>query len=302
MLHCRGGYFYAGHTDDLARRIGDHQSGLIPGFTAHHLPVGLVWSQEFSSRDEAKAAEKQIKGWSRAKKLALIRGDWERISALAKGKSGPSPSSGKTDCEDHEIFTQAEIKHNLTPNHGYPELFEGLSFSLVPHPDALPVALSKVDVRIRQADGSIMLRYEAEPSATIVCPPQSASKRTDGLWQTTCFELFIKDCEGQGYTEFNFSPSSQWAAYRFDAYREGMRKQPMNLDPLISKLDTGDFLILTATIDAQVLTHAGALALSAVIEETDGTKSYWALAHPPGKPDFHAPTCFALTLPPPERP
>lgn len=75
MLHCRGGAFYTGHTDDLERRVGDHQSGLLPGFTRERLPVELVWSQEFATRAEALTAERQIKGWSRAKKLALIRAD-----------------------------------------------------------------------------------------------------------------------------------------------------------------------------------------------------------------------------------
>lgn len=87
MLHCRGGVFYAGHTDDLDRRIGEHRGGLVPGFTSGLLPVELVWSQEFATRDEAKASEKQIKGWSRKKKLALIRGDWGEISRLAKGQT-----------------------------------------------------------------------------------------------------------------------------------------------------------------------------------------------------------------------
>jgi len=99
MLHCRGGAFYTGHTDDLEKRIGEHQSGLVKGFTRDKLPVELVWSQDFPTRYEALAAERQIKGWSRAKKLALIRGDWERISALAKKKNGPSTSSGRTEIE-----------------------------------------------------------------------------------------------------------------------------------------------------------------------------------------------------------
>jgi len=97
ILHCRGGFFYTGHTDELERRTAEHRSGSIGGFTADHLPVELVWSQEFTTRDEAKAAEKQIKGWSRAKKLALIRGDWDRISSLAKKKVSPSTSSGRTE-------------------------------------------------------------------------------------------------------------------------------------------------------------------------------------------------------------
>jgi predicted GIY-YIG superfamily endonuclease/proteasome lid subunit RPN8/RPN11 len=96
LLHCRGGVFYTGHTDDLERRIGEHRSGLVRGFTQDLHPLELVWTQEFVTREEAKAAEKQIKGWSRRKKLALIRGDWDQISRLAKSKNGPSTSSGQT--------------------------------------------------------------------------------------------------------------------------------------------------------------------------------------------------------------
>jgi len=96
MLHCRGGLFYVGHTDNLEARIGQHQSGAVPGFTRTYAPVRLVWSQDFPSRIEALEAERRIKGWSRAKKLALIRGDWALISTLAKGKNGPSTSSGRT--------------------------------------------------------------------------------------------------------------------------------------------------------------------------------------------------------------
>jgi predicted GIY-YIG superfamily endonuclease/proteasome lid subunit RPN8/RPN11 len=95
LLHCRGGVFYTGQTDDLERRIAEHESGLFPGFTQELRPLKLVWTQEFVTRNEAKAAEKQIKGWSRRKKLALIRGDRDEISRLAKGKSGPSTSSGQ---------------------------------------------------------------------------------------------------------------------------------------------------------------------------------------------------------------
>ena len=97
MRHCRDGYFYTGHTDDLERRIAEHNSGILPGFATGHLPVVLVWSQEFSSRYEALAAERRIKGWSRAKKMALIQGDWLRISELARSKGSPSTSSGRTE-------------------------------------------------------------------------------------------------------------------------------------------------------------------------------------------------------------
>jgi len=97
LLHCRGGVFYGGHTDNLEVRLAQHQAGAIRGYTAARLPVELVWSQEFPTRIDALTAERQIKGWSRAKKLALIRGDWAAISLLAKGKNSPSTSSGRTD-------------------------------------------------------------------------------------------------------------------------------------------------------------------------------------------------------------
>jgi predicted GIY-YIG superfamily endonuclease/proteasome lid subunit RPN8/RPN11 len=97
MLHCRGGKFYVGHTDDLERRVAQHKTGAVKGFTSDKLPVELVWSQDFPTRHEAIAAEMQIKGWSRAKKMALFPGDWDRISALAKSKNGPSTSSGRTE-------------------------------------------------------------------------------------------------------------------------------------------------------------------------------------------------------------
>ena len=96
MLHCNGGKFYTGQTDDLDRRIAQHQFGAIAGFTADHSPVTLVWSQSFGTRVEALEAERRIKGWSRAKKMALIRGDWDSISALARSKGGASTSSART--------------------------------------------------------------------------------------------------------------------------------------------------------------------------------------------------------------
>jgi predicted GIY-YIG superfamily endonuclease/proteasome lid subunit RPN8/RPN11 len=104
MLHCRGGKFYTGHTDDLERRVAQHKAGTVKGFTSDKLPVELVWSQDFPTRYEAIAAEQQIKGWSKAKKLALIRGDWDAVSRYAKGKSGPSTSSGRT-----ELRVSAEV-------------------------------------------------------------------------------------------------------------------------------------------------------------------------------------------------
>ena len=87
MLKCADGHYYVGHTDNLEARIAGHQSGIVGGYTKSRRPVELVWYQEFATRYEAIAAERQIKGWSRAKKQALIAGDWDLISRLAKSRS-----------------------------------------------------------------------------------------------------------------------------------------------------------------------------------------------------------------------
>jgi putative endonuclease len=84
ILLCADGKYYTGHTEDLERRIGEHQSGLMKGFTSSRLPVKLMWAQEFPTRYEALDAELKIKGWSQAKKAALIRGDWSLLSFFAK--------------------------------------------------------------------------------------------------------------------------------------------------------------------------------------------------------------------------
>ncbi len=91
ILRCADGLYYTGHTDDLERRIAQHQSGEVDGFTVMRLPVLLVCSQEFSKRDEAFAAERQIKRWSRKKKEALIQSDWQALQLAAKKNFTESP-------------------------------------------------------------------------------------------------------------------------------------------------------------------------------------------------------------------
>ncbi len=83
ILECADHSFYTGITSNLETRLYQHESGQITGFTSTRLPVKLVWFQEFSTPDEAIKTEKQIKGWGRAKKKALIENDWERVSFYA---------------------------------------------------------------------------------------------------------------------------------------------------------------------------------------------------------------------------
>ncbi|MFD2782043.1 GIY-YIG nuclease family protein [Novosphingobium pokkalii] len=93
LLLCADGSFYAGHTDDLDTRMAQHESGL-GGYTAQRRPLRLVWQQDFATREEALSAELRIKGWSRAKKQALVDGDWERLQVLARNRQGREVARG----------------------------------------------------------------------------------------------------------------------------------------------------------------------------------------------------------------
>jgi predicted GIY-YIG superfamily endonuclease len=95
ILRCRDNTYYCGHTDNMDIRMDQHAQGQI-GYTAKRKPVELLWQTEFASRDEALAVELQLKGWSRAKKEALMRNDWKTIQQRAKNRKGASTSSART--------------------------------------------------------------------------------------------------------------------------------------------------------------------------------------------------------------
>ena len=125
MLRCRDGSYYIGHTDHLEYRFGEHQAGEVSGYTATRRPVELVWSAEFSTRVEALEAERQVKGWSRAKKEALIRGDWPAIRRLAsranilRDEEEPSPSSVSASPQDERTQTNpVRPEERLSPGEG----------------------------------------------------------------------------------------------------------------------------------------------------------------------------------------
>lgn len=172
--------------------------------------------------------------------------------------------------------------------------------ALTCHPQTPCAALAAVGASITQtADHGWEVAFVAvgQPGA-IALPPPAPAMQTDGLWRTTCFELFLA-CGEDAYLELNLSPSGAFAAYHFDHYRTGMRALELPA-PEIS-LDVGsERLVLTARLAEDCLPWdgTGQVGIAAVIEEKAGGISYWALAHPPGKPDFHHRDCFALTLPP----
>ncbi len=153
------------------------------------------------------------------------------------------------------------------------------------HPDTPPGAIREVEAELeRTADGAIARFRAIGDLAHLIIPPLAAPSRADDLWRTTCCELFVGG-EGGAYTEYNFSPSGQWAAYAFSGYREGMT----NADAMVAVTVTADArgFTLEARIDAD-FPNPGRIGLTAVIDEDDGQLRYWATSFAPGKADFHA--------------
>jgi len=169
------------------------------------------------------------------------------------------------------------------------------------HPEmhGTPVKTIRVQV-MRPAADLIVLRYMLAGALDLIAIPElRSSERADELWRHTCFEAFIALGDG-AYYEFNASPSTQWALYRFDGYRAGMEIAHALPHPELTIERGAGRFDLTTRLRMPGLPHTARMGLSAVIEAADGAKSYWSLKHPEGKPDFHHADGFALELPEPE--
>lgn len=174
-----------------------------------------------------------------------------------------------------------------------------MSLNLVCHSRAPSLAIRGIDVVVdRAAGGFLTMTFTLEGDLSDLRIPEPRPPRwVDNLWRHTCFEAFLMAGEGPGYREFNFSPSGEWAIHAFRGYREG-EKLDDDPGPEIKVRRTGDRLELNAEIRPDCLPPGRSLrlGLSAVLEDADGVKSYWALRHPPGEPDFHHIDAFALQL------
>ena len=170
--------------------------------------------------------------------------------------------------------------------------------SLKPFPGSSCEAVTALTVDIARSSSRLTLRYGVSGSiGGLLLPPATAPKPADNLWQHTCFEVFVASAGAPAYYEFNFSPSSEWAAYGFIGYREGMRNLEIAA-PLIEARSAANSYELSAALDVASLPKgAWRVGLSAVIEQASGRKTYWALAHPSAKPDFHQADSFILELP-----
>ena len=179
-----------------------------------------------------------------------------------------------------------------------------MQFNLIPHPTTPPSGApfkvwASVDhvasLGAAVATTNIWFSVGA-PADRFVIPPLTEPWRVDELWLRTCFEAFLRPAGKEQYREWNFAPGGNWAAYDFSGYREGMNRAEVGAPPYIRMEDNFTWWTLGATIAADA-GQKWQLGLSAVLEEQDGTRSFWALAHPDDeKPDFHRPDCFAAQL------
>ena len=179
------------------------------------------------------------------------------------------------------------------------------TYRLIAHPAHAPRSVEAIEARVIGHDENwLRVRWRIEGSQLLVVPPFAGRGRADGLWQTTCFEVFLQPNGGEPYCEFNLSPSERWAAYDFDGSRSGMRERPASREPACTMRQGSKFAIFDGAIPADALPTADcAMGLTAVIEEEGGVKSFWALAHgDPAKPDFHDPACFTAKLTAPPQP
>lgn len=174
-----------------------------------------------------------------------------------------------------------------------------LHVSLICHPATPSRHARSIDVRIApEPGGELRLTYTLTGDISQIAVPETAApQRLDGLWRHTCFEAFLMLGHGPDYREYNFAPSGDWAAYTLRGYRQDAHSDPMP-PPAIDCRVCDTALVLEARLPRQSLPHVTGLrlGLSAVVEDRDGTLSYWALHHPSDKPDFHHTDAFALDL------
>jgi hypothetical protein len=167
------------------------------------------------------------------------------------------------------------------------------------HPATVDAGFEQIVVAVERLTQTLIeLRFTASGKlGEIVVPPPAQPGRSDGLWQSTCFEMFLRQEGEASYSEFNFAPSGRWAAYSFCGYRDGMIEAPLPAPPVIESLLHEGRLEVTVALHLPLDDAAYAMNLAAVIETRAGGRSFWAAKHPAGEPDFHAPDCFIHQLP-----
>lgn len=224
---------------------------------------------------------------------------------LLAGQAVIAASAGRrTDHGPSAIGNSASRQHSAPPVIDA-QLPRRMRLALLRHQDSRGDATQGVEVEVAWAGpGRLRLTYVVRGDIMALRLPEVGPHvRADDLWRHTCFEVFIRTDNAVGYHEFNISPSGAWAAYVFDGYRSGIRNEDVAAPTTARGVEAGVFRLdveieLPATLSRQ---QPWNLALTAVIEETAGAMSYWALAHPPGRADFHHADGFSFRVTPAER-
>lgn len=173
------------------------------------------------------------------------------------------------------------------------------------HSESRKGAVRELAVRVSPGHGEVLeLTYTVEGDLSrLRIPPVRSPMHADHLWEHTCFEAFINPTGKLQYYEFNFAPSGEWASYAFHSYRDRVATAIQAAVPTVAMRRAEDTLEVHALIHLDRLPDMPPsapvrLALCAVVEDMDGALSYWALAHPRGKPDFHHADAFMLEFDP----
>jgi hypothetical protein len=177
-----------------------------------------------------------------------------------------------------------------------------MAVNLHPYPGRAPSVVRAVTVSAtRPRPATLRLLYKLTfGEGDLALPEPVTPAFADELWKTTCCEAFIRPAGGEAYVEVNLSPSTQWAAYRFTGYREGVTPlRELTTPGIVLKFPRSAVELLA---DVELSSVPGLedtdweVALSVVAADEDGAAAYWALAHPGAKPDFHHPASFTLRL------
>lgn len=162
-----------------------------------------------------------------------------------------------------------------------------------------------IEAEAQRSGDRLSLAYRVTGDiAAVRWPAPARAGRADELWRHTCFEAFVAPVQSDAYCEINLSPSGEWSTYRFSSYRIGMEPASAEIEPFQPRVNGKTELLLATGVDlGRLEALAGRpwrLGLAAVIEAADGRVSYWSVAHPAGKPDFHHRDCLAVELAAPD--
>lgn len=174
-------------------------------------------------------------------------------------------------------------------------------FHLEPHPAANVRPRVRVNGEISANSGRFWVDFQISGclEEVLIPNPSEIPARKHGLWEETCFELFLGVRNSDQYWEFNFSPAGHWNVYRFRAYRQGMQEESAFSSLPVIIANRADLFLLSANFDFSIcireFTQLEA-ALTAVLELREGGLTHWAMAHDGSRPDFHRRDGFKIKL------